>query len=203
MAQPGRFTVLSMAGKELEAQDQSEHSTPGPTVSPMPQLTHSLNRRLWILGQASVSFWGSAPGCSSDLLSTTGTQDTDSLISPGVSEKEVTAGPPQGSVHRLRGLGQEMRQRLHKGVARAPRLSGWPLRHPWVQLIKPWAACVAGASRLDGNGLKLEMHQREMPAGGVLALLIYTPSCHSISASNGAHAATPTTPTCHLACLYT
>lgn len=93
MAQPGRFTVLSMAGKELEAQDQSEHSTPGPTVSPMPQLTHSLNRRLWILGQASVSFWGSAPGCSSDLLSTTGTQDTDSFVSPGVSEKKLQQGP--------------------------------------------------------------------------------------------------------------
>ena len=47
MAQPGRFTVLSMAGKELEAHDQSEHSAPGPTVSPMPRLTHSLMQGSW------------------------------------------------------------------------------------------------------------------------------------------------------------
>ena len=80
--------------QELNAQCQSEHSAPGPTAA---RLTHSRNRRLWILGQASTSFWGSAPSRSSDLLSATEAQDTDSSVLPGVSEEEVTAWPLRGS----------------------------------------------------------------------------------------------------------
>ena len=36
MAQPGRFTVLSMAGKELEAQDQSEPNAPAHSLPEPP-----------------------------------------------------------------------------------------------------------------------------------------------------------------------
>ena len=110
-------------------------------MSPTPQLTHSLNRRLWILGQDSVSFWGSAPSCSSNLLSATGTEDTDSFVSPGVSEKEVTAGPLQGSVHRWRGLGQEMRQRRQSTQTQ------------WLASLPPIGVAPKTLGSLCGRGL--------------------------------------------------
>lgn len=132
-------------GEELNAQCQSEHSAPGPTAGTAARLTHSLNRRLWILGQASTSFWGSAPSWSSDLLSATEAQDTNSSVPPGVLEKEVTAWPLQGSTHRLQGLRQGM---LNSGsVARAARLGGTHPPHPDT------ATECHSRQRSDGNGL--------------------------------------------------
>lgn len=70
---------------------------PSRAAGSAPRLTHSLNLRLWILGQAVLSgarwqastSWSPAPSGSSDLLSSTGAEDPDSSIPAGASEKEV------------------------------------------------------------------------------------------------------------------
>lgn len=96
---PGGCTHWASLTAFLRGAHQAENSTPtgrasmapqSPRADTAPRPTHSLNRRLWILGQASASFWSSAPSHSSDLFSTEA-QDTDSSVSPGVSEEEVTA----------------------------------------------------------------------------------------------------------------
>ena len=126
-AEPSRFTVPSMAGKELEAQGQSETA---PQVPQWAQRPSSLTP--WTAGYGS---WGRTPSPSGAQLpaapltcSPPQEQRTQTLSFPlEFQRKKSQQGPCRAQCTDGGVWGRKC-----DSVARAPRLSGWPLCHPWV-----------------------------------------------------------------------